>query len=176
VLDEKMKDEVKITVIATGFKDQMPERRARMLNVDEAAVVSVPVMATEIWMREPEPVAAAKPSAPARPRFLSEDEEPAQEDAPVFVSSGSASTLNKVIEEPEPELVAASFVMRPKFAELADVPAPLPRDFTANFASGTLASSDEAPQPLQHAGMRVSESSEEENDLDVPAFMRRLQF
>ena len=36
VLDEKMGDEVKITVIATGFRDQMPERRARMLNVEEA--------------------------------------------------------------------------------------------------------------------------------------------
>jgi len=31
VLDERMGDEVKITVIATGFRDQMPERRARML-------------------------------------------------------------------------------------------------------------------------------------------------
>ncbi len=45
VLDERMGDEVKITVIATGFRDQMPERRARMLNVEEMAVVSVPVVA-----------------------------------------------------------------------------------------------------------------------------------
>ena len=45
VLDEKMGEEVKITVIATGFRDQMPERRARMLNVEEAPVVSVPVVA-----------------------------------------------------------------------------------------------------------------------------------
>ena len=34
VLDEKMGEDVKITVIATGFRDQMPERRARMLSVD----------------------------------------------------------------------------------------------------------------------------------------------
>jgi cell division protein FtsZ len=32
VMDERMGDEVKITVIATGFKQAMPERRARMLN------------------------------------------------------------------------------------------------------------------------------------------------
>ena len=44
VLDEKMGDEVKITVIATGFRDQMPERRARMLTVEEAPVLSVPVV------------------------------------------------------------------------------------------------------------------------------------
>src|SRR5438309_2853304 len=31
VLDERMGDDVKITVIATGFKQEMPERRARML-------------------------------------------------------------------------------------------------------------------------------------------------
>ena len=28
---------MKITVIATGFRDQMPERRARMLSVEESA-------------------------------------------------------------------------------------------------------------------------------------------
>ena len=32
VMDERMGDEVKITVIATGFKQAMPERRARMLS------------------------------------------------------------------------------------------------------------------------------------------------
>ncbi len=36
VLDEKMGEEVKITVIATGFRDQSPERRARMLDVEES--------------------------------------------------------------------------------------------------------------------------------------------
>jgi cell division protein FtsZ len=32
VMDERMGDEVKITVIATGFRQHMPERRARMLD------------------------------------------------------------------------------------------------------------------------------------------------
>ena len=40
-----MGDDVKITVIATGFRDQMPERRARMLDVEDAPVVWVPVLA-----------------------------------------------------------------------------------------------------------------------------------
>ncbi len=62
VLDERMGDEVKITVIATGFRDQMPERRARMLNVEELPVVSVPVVAADAWMREKAP---APPPAPA---------------------------------------------------------------------------------------------------------------
>src|SRR5271157_6157763 len=63
VLDEKMGEEVKITVIATGFRDQMPERRARMLSVEESPVVSVPVMAPDNWMQEP--AAAAPDPAPA---------------------------------------------------------------------------------------------------------------
>jgi cell division protein FtsZ len=96
VLDEKMGEEVKITVIATGFRDQMPERRARMLNVEDAPLVSVPVMAPQNWGQErvsqpqadaiAEPITAA-PEIPVEvfaevatpvepPRFLSQDEEP----------------------------------------------------------------------------------------------------
>ncbi len=70
VLDEKMGEEVKITVIATGFRDQMPERRARMLDVEATPVVSVPVVAPNSWMQEAEP-------APLR--FLSEVEEEQQQ-------------------------------------------------------------------------------------------------
>ena len=36
VLDEKMKDDVKITVIATGFKNEQPQRRERAIGIAEA--------------------------------------------------------------------------------------------------------------------------------------------
>jgi len=75
VLDENMGDEVKITVIATGFRDQMPERRARMLEVASTPVVSVPVVAPDVWMQE---------APPAPLKFMSEEED------------------NEVMEEPEP--------------------------------------------------------------------------
>jgi cell division protein FtsZ len=66
VLDETMGDEVKITVIATGFRQEMPERRDRMLNAA---------------LREPEmPHVNTRPAAP---KFASEDE---LEDEPVVVS------------------------------------------------------------------------------------------
>src|SRR6185312_16735510 len=73
VLDEKMGDDVKITVIATGFRDQMPERRARMLSVEDTPVsavpvMSVPVMAPDNWLRE------RKEAEPEPARFMSEDE------------------------------------------------------------------------------------------------------
>ena len=66
---------------------------------------------------------------------------------------------------------------RPHFAELAEDQAykPLPKDFASEFESAARASADDhAPQ---YAAPGVTETGEEaERDLDVPAFMRRLQF
>src|SRR6204780_1211090 len=73
VLDEKMGDDVKITVIATGFRDQMPERRARMLSVEESPVVSVPVVAPDTWLRESAETPVS--SVPTPLRFMSEEED-----------------------------------------------------------------------------------------------------
>ena len=77
VLDEKMKDDVKITVIATGFKSDQPHRRERAAGISEAVSSSrssststfvpgrqvvmqprpAPIMEPE---PEPQPVAAAQ--------------------------------------------------------------------------------------------------------------------
>ena len=117
VLDEKMGDDVKITVIATGFRDQMPERRSRMLDVASTPVMSVPVIAPDTWMREPK-------AAPLR--FMSEIEEEAvreqwmAEVEPVPVASATAPHAAPVsapiaqavampaaaLSEPAPEIVA----------------------------------------------------------------------
>jgi cell division protein FtsZ len=149
VLDEKMGEEVKITVIATGFRDQMPERRARMLSVDEAPVlstpeasdpvVSVPLIAPDNWLHE------AKP-APAR--FLSQEEDTeqagespkesalaekrAEPEAKAKASNPSASASAAATQDvatapakPEAaphqeELELVSAPARPKFAELSE--------------------------------------------------------
>jgi len=177
VLDEKMGDEIKITVIATGFRDQMPERRARMLNVEEAPVVTVPVMSTDSWMREP---AFAAPAAPATPRFLSEEDEPAPnepvvEQPEVKINSAKSEKRSKTRQaEPEPAMAAA----RPQFAEMAEEPGytPLPRDYAAEFASG-VREPEKSEQTEQPAGVATKAASDEaERDLDVPAFMRRSRF
>jgi cell division protein FtsZ len=154
VLDERMGDEVKITVIATGFRDQMPERRARMLDVEEMPILSVPVMASENWMREKEPLV---PAAPPAPRFMSEDD---SED-----------------NEPEPELVGAA--TRSSRSEAAEEPTftPLPRDYAPDFSNSVRTPSiteDHAPQ--QPVTPLTSSSDQEERDLDVPTFMRRMKF
>ena len=192
VLDEKMGDEVKITVIATGFRDQMPERRARMLSVEEAPVVSVPVMAPDNWLLEaamPTPEPAPAP-APAPPRFLSQDEDPEEEPAelevPALVSvSAQPVAIAVTVAQPmaeapaafheEMELVAAPG--RPQFAELAEEPAytPLPRDYAGDFGNGKQAPVEE--YPAQPAPALFSEGEETtQRDLDTPAFLRRLRF
>jgi cell division protein FtsZ len=89
VLDEKMGEEVKITVIATGFRDQIQERRARMLSIEAAPVVSVPVIAPEDWLTESLPA-----PAPEAEHFLSQGADPEQDtaeaDVPVLFSSPAA--------------------------------------------------------------------------------------
>ena len=158
VLDETMGDEVKITVIATGFREQMPERRERMLNVEELPVVSVPVIAPDAWMRE-NAGPPAKPVAPPAPRFMSEAED------------------EDVEEAGEPEFVAAA--SRTQFAELAEEPVytPLPRDYASDFGNGLGTPATAEERGVQAVASPLSAPGEEaERDLDVPAFMRRLKF
>ncbi|HEY3625978.1 MAG TPA: cell division protein FtsZ [Terracidiphilus sp.] len=183
VLDEKMEDEVKITVIATGFRDQMPERRARMLNVEDTAVISVPVLAAENWSGEPSPGALAisaapvvveAPAPPPPPRFMSEDEEPepSRPAAPrVTVPQGANDPYAGLETEPEPELVGAA--ARPKFAELEEEAkyTPQPRDYSSEAGNGV-----HVEEPHSVGALFVEPAEGADRDLDVPAFMRRLQF
>ena len=182
VLDEKMADEVKITVIATGFRDQMPERRARMLSVEDAPVLSVPVMAPENWMGESAGVAAAQvapepvvEAPPPPPRFMSEDEEPepVRPAASRGVAQVAAAGEPCVESEPEPELVAAA--ARPKFAEMEEQPVYVARgrDYTSD-PGNDVHEPEAAAQPV--AALFKESAQDGDRDLDVPAFMRRLQF
>jgi cell division protein FtsZ len=213
VLDEKMGDEVKITVIATGFRDQMPERRARMLTVEEAPVVSVPVLSTENWMRDPIPAATAKtaqpqpaespvavanapaaieepvatpaaikaePVCPPAPRFMSEEEDAAT--AEVETAAGQAA--DKPHTNVERELAAFEELFadtkpvgpaRPRFAELGEEPIykPLPRDYASDMGNGVR---PVAAEERQAVGLFTDKPEDVERDLEVPTFMRRMQF
>jgi cell division protein FtsZ len=180
VQDERMGDEVKITVIATGFRDQMPERRARMLSVEETPVVSVPVVAPDNWMRESVPAPAAV--VPAPPRFLSDDEEPTKDEKdteePAFFSAAVAKSAKEANAESEAETELVAAPARPQFAEMAEEPTftPLPRDYVSDFSGEEHlpAPEEQAVQPAP--SVFPEPAAESERDLDVPAFMRRLQF
>jgi len=175
VLNEDMGEEVKITVIATGFRDQMPERRARMLTVDEAPAAeeeaaeaalasdAVPVENADRWLEEQ--AVPAEPPTPKAP-FLSESlpEAPAVQppaapaEDPFFFSSAEPPVATTVtVDEPaelppdsaEVESSSEEFSLRPSNVPLPDV---------------------SAPSTFSDSG------SDDTRDLDVPAFMRRLQF
>ncbi|HEY1901340.1 MAG TPA: cell division protein FtsZ [Terracidiphilus sp.] len=159
VLDEKMEDEVKITVIATGFRDQMPERRARMLSIGEVTVaeepvVSVPVVAPGNWMNEPAVPVVAKAPAPAP--FLSEVEEDesdtAESDEAFFFASSTASTVGKVS-------VSAKATQAPV------IPEPL---FEPDFGSGFVAGRAKGEPELVAAAARPQFAEMSEEPLYTP--------
>jgi cell division protein FtsZ len=89
VMDEKMGDDLKLTVIATGFKDTKPDRRERMLADTSLPTVPKPVDQRVVepriveqhheprvvtYVAEPTPVVEAPrvDAAPSAPRFASE--------------------------------------------------------------------------------------------------------
>ena len=149
VQDEKMGEEVKITVIATGFRDQMPERRKRMLEVEEETpVVSIPLSPAPVaqislvprndGFHEPEAAPVLAPvavpvAAPKPPRFLSQEEE--EEEVTGEVKEAEKSSISDNWDEegffsdPEPAAVAeppeeAVAAIEPEEMELAAMPAP----------------------------------------------------
>jgi len=199
VLDEKMGEEVKITVIATGFRDQMPERRARMLSVENLAVggpvLSVPIVAPENWLREADPATAppARAAEPepepepvkAPPHFMSEEDEP--DEAFFFASSQPAvattvtfSPSAKIVEpepEAEPEPEPAMLAPAARFDDLAEETAepPAAPDFAQEFSVDPRAEA-EANEPEEVPSLFQDRNEEPDRDLDVPAFLRRLRF
>ena len=217
VLDEKMGEEVKITVIATGFRDQMPERRARMLSVEESPVVHVPLTpppiatvpiasapATSVPVEEPsnwfdDQKAAAEPAPPpAPPRFKSEEEDP-ESGQPFFFSSSRPAVATTVTVAASPSVAPAesqsappqeddegefAWPARPKFEELAadSDAAPQPRDYAGDFREGAtlevrqFESASEQLTAGPVSSLFQDGNEEQHRDLDVPAFLRRLQF
>jgi cell division protein FtsZ len=109
VLDESMGEEVKFTVIATGFRESMPARRERMM-----AGAGLPTAQHE-FARQHE---AAPPRIAVRPpvaRFASEPEPPAREAEPepvLFASQAAIPAIRPAIRfASEPEVAAEPVAM-----------------------------------------------------------------
>uniref|UniRef100_A0A7V4XQA5 Cell division protein FtsZ n=1 Tax=Acidobacterium capsulatum TaxID=33075 RepID=A0A7V4XQA5_9BACT len=184
VLNEDMGDEVKITVIATGFRQESAERRQRMLSTMPAEV----------------PVAegSTEDAQPSRPRFASEMEEEqasAPELVPVSVQD-VFSVFRQPTRQPEntfeaPEPVIESAPLAEPSPEMLPTPQPSSRyeaiPVTAEPASEA---SRQEPQQEQPAApepnaffpdpapipspARFEELAfESRDDLEIPAFMRQ---
>ena len=133
VLDETMGDDVKITVIATGFRQTGPAERER-----PAAVAT--------------PRSAATPAAPAsKPRFASEIEE---EQAPRWASEVQSAP-------PQPEV--DSFFDQEIF---------LPRR-EPSAALSVEERSRPATEPAIFVEPYLAQKQAQEDDLEIPAYLRR---
>ncbi len=194
VLDERLGDEVKITVIATGFKQQKrdsDERRERMLEQSGltrsgygADVAFEPpiqrYVAPPPQPRAEQPVSRYTPppeppksrayeeDEPARAFRFEEEEEPA---GPVF-SAPPVFTASTPLQAD----VAKPFSTQP--AELVPVPASA---FDDDFFRRDRRSMDGGDEPKLRPEVRVptfgglapAESQGDHDELDIPAFLRR---
>lgn len=179
VQDETMGDEVKITVIATGFKQQeAPERRERMLS--EPSLPTVRYESPEPRIAVPEQRISMSPSTASMPKFAS--------DVPAPVAPQAPAPKERVVEEPvkEPELrtvsasvfdddffrsvpertssyVVAEETVRVDYPSLAEDA----RQETALTEAAVLRSPFSAPAATAPA------DANEPDELDIPAFLRR---
>ncbi|MGO9777076.1 MAG: cell division protein FtsZ [Terracidiphilus sp.] len=191
VLDEKMGEDVKITVIATGFRNQMPERRERMLSVQEPSVVSIPLDSApmaSVPLSAPGDKHPATPSTPAPapvlepaspPRFLSQDEE-AEEKEPE-----NASDAEEPVESDEEErptyysATARSAETSGSESERVETDRDYQREEMepeAAPARPKFAELSEEPAYTPPSGGSLETSEETQPDLEKPTFLRRLGF
>jgi cell division protein FtsZ len=183
VLDERLGDEVKITVIATGFKEPKKDddRRERMLDATGLArpsismepSLSVPVQSRYVApppVAAPPPVQALKPEQPQEFKVEAASEpvaattpasEPATDAAPPLAFAVEPSAVAAVAKE-----------------ELVPVPASV---FDDDFFRRQRRLEASAEEPLLRTDVRVptfsglapSESQNDHDELDIPAFLRR---
>ena len=160
VLDENMGDEVKITVIATGFRQEMPGRRERMLN----AALNPPALHAPIIPR------MDFAAQPITPRFASEEVE-----EPVFASAVASAIRREYVEMP---------VFSEPVASESAYEDPADREAVYYHASNIIASaaaeSFEEPvavaiaEPVDQAEVfEHGHNQHNEENLDIPAFLRR---
>ncbi|HEX3472790.1 MAG TPA: hypothetical protein VHT28_16535, partial [Silvibacterium sp.] len=161
VLDETMGDEVKITVIATGFRQEMPGRRERMLS----AALNSHALHAPITPR----IDFTAP--PIMPRFASEEAE-----EPVFISAAASAVRRENVEVPAfAEPIASESVYE----------GPGDREPVYHHASNIIASaaaeSFEEPvavavaEPVAQPEVFIEHGHNRNNEenLDIPAFLRR---
>jgi cell division protein FtsZ len=123
VLDESMGDDVKFTVIATGFREAMPARRERMM-----AAAALPTAHHEVV--QPKIV-----SRPLVPRFVQAPEHTDERAQPLtFASQAAMPTIRFASETEVEEALGAKAVAEPAAAaqepRQAAAPAPAPAQET----------------------------------------------
>jgi len=141
-----MAEDVKITVIATGFRQGSAERREQLL----AAALRQEVIAPRIESR------------PATPRFASEEQDEE------FVATAAPPQPNTLIPISAREFVSAFRV--------DDFASQEPEISTAAEENGTLAAvaiAEVPEQPTEYTPTHPAFIEEPSENLDIPAFLRK---
>jgi cell division protein FtsZ len=165
VLDEGMGDNVKITVIATGFRQDYMGRHKRSAN--DAMVPRVSIQ-----------------GQPPAPRFASE-EQAEEELSPLFESKKATEHAPAAPKEASPEPAPFSLQPQPVLIEEAPAPPPAPparpavhinfdEPFEEEYARliPSKPTSERESRPGQENPIRTEGDPHLEN-LDIPAFLRR---
>jgi cell division protein FtsZ len=155
VLDESMSDEVKITVIATGFRQGSAERREQMLG----AALRQEAMTPRIEAR------------PVTPRFASEDDDEMLGPA---AASRPAAQIPVLVPVSAREFVSAFRVSEsePVFTEAACDAPEFPTD-DAEPALVAVAIAEADGQPDDASPTHPAFIEEPGENLDIPAFLRK---
>jgi cell division protein FtsZ len=203
VQDERMKDEVKITVIATGFKQDMPDRRARVISESTSmSDYQVPIrgrvakpesgvlFASE--EREARELKAAQPAAPrARKEPVAVEDEahegklhagriwisPEEIDdvAPPLEDDMTAGRITADDFESQADLDSQAAEESVRAPELVPVAASVFDDDFFRAAGRVRTAEDPASaSPITREQRGVAQVEQAEADeLDIPAFLRR---
>jgi len=193
VLDETMDDNIKITVVATGFDNEDRPQRPIFQPVDRPAIANQSVadeLETLSTSRLPEIEDEPLPEPTREPvanRFSTGpfiDEKPAFDDDKAEIGTPDEGSLFDEPVKPsvnsiEPEIEGDQEVAidtKAKPAEKDAVKEPVTADRKARATAGTAAARTTAKSLIERASRAVSGhggSNYDEDDLDVPAFIRR---
>ncbi|MHB1020806.1 MAG: cell division protein FtsZ [Acidobacteriaceae bacterium] len=194
VQDENMGDDVKITVIATGFKQEIPGRRERMLaeatlptvRIDpyitpriSSSRAAAPRFASEVTSEAP----AAVPQEPEFHSAPSVYEEQAAESRPdTRPVQGQSSVFDDEFFRPR-SMPGAPPAQESRYREPEERVAPSRAQFVPEDSAAATpiqyAQVSESVEPVQqayanpHAALFGDQSPQDVDELDIPAFLRR---
>ena len=199
VQDETMGDDVKITVIATGFKQQqMPQRRERMLAEATLPTMRYDVPGLNVPIRPRVDVARqAEEPKPAESKIVAEPEAEVEEGGEILSSAAIPAELVPVpasvfdddffkaalparfsdapkvevpVQEVETRPIAAAYVQSEEVVEVSVRSSMVGTPVSTEVSGGT-------EQPGRAGGFTgrtgLERESAEPDELDIPAFLRR---
>jgi cell division protein FtsZ len=190
VLDETMDDNIKITVVATGFDNENRPQRPIFRTSDRPTVAAAPVthalpkadpLPTSLPDSEPLPEPVREPVANRFSRGPFIDEKPAFEDEDDTDNVGGSSLFDEPVKPKvtsiEPEVDAIADDEKEISAEVDDE-TPIATERKSRSSEPAGGAKTTAKSLIERASRAVtghsgSASGYDEDDLDVPAFIRR---